>query len=1324
MVEDLATAIDPVGLLNKTMATTATTDRTSAVEPLISEQVPGQTFTGLQSGVAGGQRTQYPVPPSTVEELRQRDIETSNIALDVETRLPDFRRDPNAPTELAGSRQRITDTLNQFAPSIPELQALEIKEADDTAPLTPSELQESARSQTDAKIRAFTNTKRLDGMAELTEDFDNSIRINSDGSFPSTPFLKRHSEGDEIVYEKMEKEFGLNDVNVNNFGSVATVAAMELSKGIATFKYHGGMNEEGNEHLGSKADEFEEGVALENDMRAVNAKDSSLNPEERIAKSLKLLHKAFRRPDSQPILRSMLGGVRSTMSSLLNNGQDVGVKGNYGAAAFLEYMTEKGMISWGVNKQGRVVPINTSDNVLNTFGNDILLKAYLANLRDPNINYPNAQRTPFNKNKFASEKRNISIAKNGKSLEGNDKIAEQYLTDRSNVGIQINPLGYEMMTKMVFDMKRAIDKSQTGMNGGIPHPMAETLGEVGPKSFKKYLRRAKRARQDERLHLHQEILFKTLFEDPENTFAQQAQRQIDINWAGIQRDLEEKIRPIFADGETRFINHVQSQATNRVFAAVRDLQYMNGKGVIRMALSFANVDPITVTSADLEVPSNNIENSKVMRLAKSALSTDGTSGVNLGYTVKQKLDALPEKDMQLLDYHYALGLVLGKMNGIKFSDPVAAVRHGLTNFKTAVGLSKEIVGWQEGQAKLSGMTNEQLQQQPDSFEGLSTELQGLINGHKGEWMYPVSVLSQAIKLENIKQGIPGSSLVKFDYTMEMDATQSNAANMSLIMGDTEIALTLGLLEGVDTREFGDLRDKIWKNIQNDVENALTGPEDRPGKEAYKNFFNKINNLEGANPAKLYARGLVVAGLYGKTSRKMYSEAREMFDQINALDEDIMKDLESEYGGNTKQMEEDLAEIFTSSMKASMGSLYKYQNFMKGTGTIISMINGSTDIEGFLGPITLAKDNLLPMHDVSREIKERLLAESDPERMNIGQVDYELGRYVKVNDSGVSSANNIKKRSFELAKELGIVNDNPGELGSQVTNAIPVDLVQSADAYMMFVAALMASKPDGKPLNQLGIHDASITTAGSTLKFKNAYDNIAYHMAAQRAPEVMSSVISSMGNQLESLREKHLGDYNAAVIAGEEPPLVSLSTVKTASSKGELSGFSGVTAYLDKINARINDNSFYSPRELARPQVANQVEQQTKYNKVIIEEAKKLGYEPPNSNDPNSDFIRATMRVDGKEFAGLLTLIEESLGLSATSQWKSNLGNRDDYINRVSATGRKYKATPNSSYSAMLKAMITSQRTDGMGRKVKADSENKKLRELMSRVKKWNNNLVY
>jgi len=26
--------------------------------------------------------------------------------------------------------------------------------------------------------------------------------------------------------------------------------------------------------------------------------------------------------------------------------------------------------------------------------------------------------------------------------------------------------------------------------------------------------------------------------------------------------------------------------------------------------------------------------------------------------------------------------------------------------------------------------------------------------------------------------------------------------------------------------------------------------------------------------------------------------------------------------------------------------------------------------------------------------------------------------------------------------------------------------------------------------------------------------------------------------------------------------------------------------------------------------------------------------------------------------------------------------------------------------------------------VKADSENKKLRELMSRVKKWNNNLVY
>ena len=208
--------------------------------------------------------------------------------------------------------------------------------------------------------------------------------------------------------------------------------------------------------------------------------------------------------------------------------------------------------------------------------------------------------------------------------------------------------------------------------------------------------------------------------------------------------------------------------------------------------------------------------------------------------------------------------------------------------------------------------------------------------------------------------------------MESDARQSNAGLISILVGDSNSASILGLLpQMLDTNEelHPGLREKIFSTVDEDVKATFTAPDDGPYKAAWGKLLSSLSVARGNRAAKDYARGLVVAGLYGKTSQKMYSEATDMLSQINAATYnnpelfEAFNELTSNYSDGVNSMEilDDITDILTTASHSHMSKLNGYQTAMKSIGGAMAAINAPTSIRNMLGGIQqISGNNLSPI----------------------------------------------------------------------------------------------------------------------------------------------------------------------------------------------------------------------------------------------------------------------------------------------------------------------------------------------------------------------------
>jgi len=217
------------------------------------------------------------------------------------------------------------------------------------------------------------------------------------------------------------------------------------------------------------------------------------------------------------------------------------------------------------------------------------------------------------------------------------------------------------------------------------------------------------------------------------------------------------------------------------------------------------------------------------------------------------------------------------------------------------------------------------------------------------------------------------------------------------------------------------------------------------------------------------------------------------------------------------------------------------------------------------------------------------------------------------------------------------------------NALAVGLIQSGDAALMYLARFIATDfSRAVPFNMFAIHDASITTAGSTLLFKNAYDNIAPHLLARRGstrgsytndgnnPSVFKQIEKSMTQSLEK-----------AIAYGYNNGSVNISPVNTRTSSGELTNYAGVTAYFDELYLRVKNDNFFSESELAREH--NQVSKRRMNKQAIaaIDAAERYGYKVP---EPNNETARQTLSVSADNFKNLIETMMEHSGIAEYDQY--------------------------------------------------------------------------
>jgi len=957
----------------------------------------------------------------------------------------------------------------------------------------------------------------------------------------------------------------------------------------------------------------------------------------------------------EPILRFMLDDITLQMRKMLNPDRPEGElrvgssEERVGAAAFLRDMTDKGYIAWGRDNQGRLIPLNTQSNPLYALDRtklgkpedparpgklrtqeekrakrkdsvlDDMNKIFFPDMRgSTELPTPKAQLSPPQDYSLADDSLQDLISTGGRFFKGKGKISEKSLHDSNHTAIGANGMMYNFMDWLIGDVEK-----QGAPNGFYTHELASILGEITSGSFEEYER--KRG-------------------------SQSAAKEIADKFNRLKTNMNEKVAPRLADGLNRFMLYYLSKATNRMFGLAADTNYINDKADVRATLKFGNQKPIRLSNEVLSAK-------RIIKNAEENLKSN-QRGQNQGWDINKKLDKLSDEDMQILDYYYALGHVMldldttltpGQLGLIKRS-PIKLIKYAVDeNGNNGVRNKASALSAEINKYFNKPVFDEQGNKLPNAegvpdFSSWSGELQQLVRGAgKGEAQYPLTVLKEYQTLESARKGNTPITH-RFDYIFEQDARQSNAAIISLIMGDTEVGQLLGLLPSISEQNHSNLREVVHAGVHDDIQKVFTGENDQDLATAFSVFFDGLNSdpKYAGRASKIYARGIVVAGLYGKSARFMFEEAADMLNQVPDLAINLRKAYEKR--GGDAQLERDIASIFQVSAKRSMENLLGYQDYMRSIGNMMGLLDMPSVVQGWTPNETLliGYNNILPDYKVGEMLDNSLTAEIGPayKRKTFGGGRAVVGGIQSLIDTGATALGIARRQREEV--EIGQRTRDPeknfqGIYGTNFRNALPVDLIQAGDAALMQIAREIATGNSNMPLNLFAIHDAAITTAGSTLKFNNAYNNIAFHILGNQAQNIFHKLLNPMEKNLSVLRDRIRDLPDGARVD------IGVERIKT--DKGPMRNFAGITDYFDTITEQYNsENGFFNEMELKRPQNVSLNKFLKEKAKEVLDIAKENGYIPYNTNVEMWKNRRARLTVSKKEFLTLLQLIQENEGL--------------------------------------------------------------------------------
>ncbi len=877
------------------------------------------------------------------------------------------------------------------------------------------------------------------------------------------------------------------------------------------------------------------------------------------------------------------------------------------AILFLKDLTDQGQISWARNARGKVIPVPGDYQTLHRDNAKQIAKLYDVDSRGSVASGIMAPQFPAVTNAmFGNKAKKIFITKQGKVVVTD--AAEAMMQLQGSIPISVNPILAVMMEQM--NAARENKDNST---------FDSTLSEVDAENVKALI--AKHGTKQGLQIVEQKI--KLLEKE--------------------MRDVADRGK----DNQPRYMLLKQSIATLRYFHIANNLNLMGQKGTTRTTFSFGGTQPTRISSSSgLWGRGAPALISKIDKIYKG----NKGKGVARGQETQKRLYDLKKSNptaFQAMNYYFNLGAQMAKhidhagaieysknnFNGrqIHLWTPLEYITYGTASQEKAASLGKQLID----AVNNNGLTE-------------FAKSQGWMRD-KGEWQYPSSVLIDAHQISIAADG----SHITLSNIMESDARTSNAAIIGIHIDDGLTTPYLGLdpsqLDTTGENLHAGLREKIFDTVGEDIVSVFSGPDDGPYLNSWARLLESISAASPRGAAKIYGRGLVVAGLYGKTPQKMYSEAQTFFDKVSKLAAGSGGNLEIArtwaemrqlYGSDKLRMFDDLTDLFSHSMGRHMSKLSGYQNAMRALGGAMAAINSPTSITNMLGGVQeLSGNNLSPVMDDT--VKEQAFHHLNFISRNIG---------------GMMIPEYTVQRDYAGASETRLDEDQDGNTvvvrgraGSKQRSAWPVDIIQGGDSTIMTLSVLAMNSPEdgfsGLPVQAIAIHDAIVSGPDGHLIAVNAYNNIAIPAYAQQAPAVIQGVFDTYNKHLRLVKAKHReGGANIGTqFIGEE---------NTNNSFHGLTGFFdrmydsayGANSQADITNPDLSiDNnrstSWLTPNQLARSEEKRKSTLKGNLTKkAILEAAHSHGYLPPTEANLEARKFR---HVEGADFIALVDIMRAS-----------------------------------------------------------------------------------
>jgi len=973
-------------------------------------------------------------------------------------------------------------------------------------------------------------------------------------------------------------------------------------------------------------------------------------------------------------------------------------------AGIANFLIEQGVIDLGVNKNGVTIPIEGPNNIFMGVPVENLVSTYLSSSR-ADTNIPMSFTPIVDKIAMDTLPYIRALKQQGKLDQSKRmaKVQENYYKHQGQVPnlVDLNRVlvAEAMFNDVLANQKNSFYiKKSTGQKivtgSYYDSPFASTLGELTKRDFDRFKSNAttdSAGNQKPPLVSPEEVPEGATWEEASQDREDQlANRIIEDKVNNIRRNLElakEKV----ADGQRRFYSVKASDATGRWFI-VNEGNIQLDKKMSRPVMAFVN-DPIVLDSN--EKFNSTAYNNRVKRLANQVfLAAETMPGGKVGEHVHRKIASLSKQDRLILGYHYSLGQTMLKEFPVDGMEPQRrydinrfprlAIEHSIDRMSQALELGKKIDELNSqlklrAQSKTDGTPTVTFPRLADGTLDMDPQILEMLTDNPGEWQYPYSILEDThLFSEADKNRLPH----RFSFVYEEDGKQSNATNISMFFGGIDNAKILGMLPETTVPPYKDLREKLYSGVVEasiipetksieykvgkDVLAALDSQDDinEGFQGAVGQFFIDLSlfgkNNHGFNASKVVFRRPLVAGLYGKTFLKMYSEVTEI---LNTVPEHISNKLTDFYESKfprtpkgqaaaKKRLFEDMSNVFAMGAQNHLAELSGYQSAMRALAPVMAILRADTEYNGILEGTTfnIGADTWLPIRKRQKLVNQL----AGIETTKVGDISVPNLKLMK-DPAAASDSSTNRARLAQLQRfiDSGKDRDEPlalGVGGTQLKNGLPVLPIQNSDSAMINLATLFAQSGDPDSiLNIINIHDASIMSADSVLFMTNAYNNIAPKAVMER---MMGKVPNSGGN---AYFEEMLGKFDVALskaTSGTDEVNIGTQNVLLADGK-TFSSYNALTETFDELYRRTLElDPFFSETEKERSAIRKTHLSALDKNIATVAAAKANGYiglDDVRVND--NPFYRSNVYVSKEQFVNLIQILREHLGISDFKEYK-------------------------------------------------------------------------